>query len=53
LPDEKVSELIKKYRAKARDNDASKKFTFNAKALNESFSVAEAGLANNIIFFCC
>ena len=47
LPDEKVSELIKRYRTKANDHDMSKKFIYNAKALNETLSAAEAGLTNN------
>ena len=51
LPDERVSELIKKYRAKSGDDDTTKKFIFNAKALNESLTVAEAGLANNVNVF--
>ena len=51
LPDEKVSELIKRYRTKTGDDDTTKKFIFNAKALNESLSVAEAGLANNLNVF--
>ena len=51
LPDERVSELIKRYRTKTGDDDITKKFIFNAKALNESLSVAEAGLANNVNVF--
>ena len=51
LPDERVSELIKRYRTKTGDNDITKKFIFNAKALNESLTVAEAGLANNVNVF--
>ena len=51
LPDEKVSELIIRYRNKTGDDDMTKKFIFNAKALNESLSVAEAGLANNLNVF--
>ena len=51
LPDEKVSDVIQRYRTKSGDNDTTKKFIFNAKALNQSLSVAEAGLANNVNVF--
>ena len=47
LPDEKASDVIQRYRANSGENDTSKKFIFNAKALN----VAEAGLANNVNVF--
>ena len=50
-PDEKVSDVIQRYRTKSGDNDTTKKFIFNAKALNESLTVAEAGLANNLNVF--
>ena len=51
LGDEKVSDIIKKYRIKADDKDESKKFIFNAKALNVTLTVAEAGLTNNANVF--
>ena len=51
LPDKKVSDVIQRYRAKSGENDTSKKFIFNAKALNQSLNVAEAGLANNVNVF--
>ena len=46
-----VGEVIRRYRIKAGDQDTSKKFIFNAKQLNESLSVAEAGLSNNANIF--
>ena len=48
---EKVSEVIARYRVKTGDQDGSKKFIFNAKQLNESLSVSEAGLTNNANIF--
>ena len=50
-PNEKVSDIIQKYRAKADDRDSTKKFIFNAKNLNKDLSVAEAGLYNNAHIF--
>ena len=50
--DEKVSELISKFRTKAHDTDLQhEKFIFNAKRLNMSLTVAEAGLSNNSIIY--
>ena len=51
LPDEKVSDVIQRYKAKSGDTDDTKKFIFNAKALNQSLSVSEAGLSNNVNVF--
>lgn len=51
LGDEKVADIIKKYRTKANDNDDSKKFIYNAKALNVTLTAAEAGLTNNANVF--
>ena len=51
LDSDKVSEVINRYRAKSGDQDPSKKFIFNAKALNASLSVAEAGLTDNANIF--
>ena len=51
VAEEKVSELIQRYRTKANDHDKSKKFIYNAKALNQDLSVAEAGLTNNANVF--
>ena len=44
---EKVSDLIEKYRIKSGDRDLSKKFIFNAENLNFSLTLEEAGLTNN------
>ena len=41
---EKISEIIKRYREKSSDNEKNIKFIFNAKELKPSNSVAEAGL---------
>ena len=50
-PNEKVSDIIEKYRNKANDYDDSKKFIFNAKNLNPNLSAAEAGITNNANIF--
>jgi hypothetical protein len=49
--DEKVSDLIQRYRNKTGDHDPTKKFIFNAKALNHDLTLAEAGLSNNAYIF--
>ena len=51
MPDEKVSEVIEKYRSKSGDRDPTKKFIFNSKNLAPSLSVAEAGITNNANIF--
>ena len=48
---EKVSDLIEKYRIKSGDRDLSKKFVFNAKILDFSLTIDEAGLHNNSHIF--
>ena len=50
-PDEKVSEIIQKYRAKSNDKDNTKKFIYNAKQLNQDLTAAEAGIMNNSNIF--
>ena len=50
-PDEKVSDLIEKYRKVACDYGQSKKFIFSGKNLNLEITVAEAGLFNGAIIF--
>jgi hypothetical protein len=50
MPDDKVSDVIEKYRNKAGDHDYTK-FIFNAKNLDPSLTVAEAGITNNAIIF--
>jgi hypothetical protein len=51
MPNDKVSDVIEKYRNKANDRDDTKKFIFNAKNLNTNLSVAEAGITNNANIF--
>ena len=50
-PNDKVSDIIDRYRNKANDHDTTKKFIFNAKNLNTSLSVSEAGITNNANIF--
>ena len=50
-PDEKVSDLIEKYRKVACDYGQSKKFIFSGKNLNLELTVAEAGLFNSANIF--
>ena len=49
--DEKISDIILKYREKSSNHDDNLKFIFNAKNLKNSLTVAEAGLMNNAIIF--
>ena len=52
MPDERVSEIIEKYRNKSGDYDFSKNFIYNAMALHPSLTKAEAGLTESAnIFF--
>ena len=51
LIDEKVSDVIQRYRAKSGDNDPTKRFIFNAKNLNQVLTVAEAKLTLNANIF--
>ena len=48
---EKVSDLIERYRIKSGDRDLSERFIYNAKDLNFSLSVEEAGISNNSNIF--
>ena len=49
---EKVSEVIKRWRKKSGDNIPNNcRFIFNLKQLNESLTVAEAGLHNGSVIF--
>ena len=50
--EEKVGDLIQKYRIKANDNNNSLKFIFNTKPMNLSLDLAEAGLFNKPIIIC-
>ena len=47
LLNEKVSDIIQRYREISGDNDPKKKFVFNAKDMDLSLTVDEAGLVNN------
>ena len=49
--DEKVSEIIQRYRFIANDHELTRKFIFNAKPLNYNLTLAEAGLSNNANIF--
>ena len=51
MPNEKVSTIIDRYRAKSGDKDPTKKFIFNAKNLAPSLTLSEAGIANNANIF--
>ena len=51
MPDEKVSEVIEKYRRESGDRDPTKKFIFNARPISQTLTVAEAGLTNNANIF--
>ena len=46
---ERVSELIQRYRNKSGDYEIQRRFIFNAKELNPTLTCAEAGLFNNSI----
>ena len=48
---EKVSDLIEKYRIKIGDRALSEKFIYNAKPLNFSLTLEEVGLCNNSSIF--
>ena len=52
--DEKISEIIKKYRQKSSNYNKNIDFIFNAKHLNPSLTASEPGLTNcNIIQVIC
>ena len=51
MPNDRVSEVIEKYRSKANDHDETKRFIFNAKELDKSLTVAEAGLQDRANVF--
>ena len=48
---EKISDIIQKYRQKSSNYDINIKFIWNAKDLNHSLTVAKAGLTNNANIF--
>ena len=45
-PEERISEIINKFRVKANNNDNELIFNFNSKRLNPSLTVSESGLVN-------
>ena len=49
--DEKVSNIIEKYRIKANDFVSNKNFIYKAKNINTNLTVEEAGLTNNSYIF--
>ncbi len=51
MPDDKVSDVIKKYRNWVNDRDPSIKFIFNDKNLSPSLSVYESDITNNANIF--
>lgn len=51
MPDEKVSAIIERYRAKTGDWDQTKIFTFNAKNLVPNLTLAESGIMDNAVIF--
>ena len=48
-PEERLSEIINKFRVKANNYDNDLKFIFNSKPLNPSLTVSENGLRNGAI----
>ena len=50
-PDDKVSDIIEKFRNKANVHDDNRRFIYNAKELNPSLSLAEAGLIHESIIY--
>ena len=51
LSNEKLSDVVEKYRAKTGDKEQNLKFIHNAKKLNLDLSVSESGLLNNSSIF--
>ena len=51
MPDEKVSEVIEKYRRESGDRDLTKKFIFKARPILQTLTVVETGLSNNANIF--
>ena len=48
---EKVSDLIEKYRVESGDRDETKKFIYNAKVLHSSLTLSQAGIMNGSNIF--
>ena len=51
MPDDKIEDIIDKYRNKANDRDPTKKFIFNAKNLQTGMTAAQAGITQNANIF--
>ena len=51
LPDEKVSDIIERYRVKTCNYKTDIKFIFNAKVLNKDLTICENGMADNANIF--
>ena len=51
LLSDRISGVIERYRGKSGDRDPTKKFIFNAKNLDQSLTVAQAGVNNNSNIF--
>jgi FtsZ-binding cell division protein ZapB len=51
LPSDKIRDIIHKYRAKANNFNTKVRFIYNAKDLNPTLTVAEAGLCDNCNIF--
>ena len=51
MPNDKVSDIIEKYKNKSGDRNPEKKFIFNAKMLSPNLTVSEAGIIDNSNIF--
>ena len=51
MPNDKVSDIIEKYKNKSGDRNPEKKFIFNAKMLSPDLTLSEAGITNNSNIF--
>ena len=49
--DDKISEIIQRYKSKANDYDDNKKYIYNAKPINPNLTVGEAILGDNANIF--
>ena len=48
---EKISDIIEKYKKATSDKSSNLKFIFNAKKLNENFTVSESGLVDGSVIY--
>ena len=51
LPDDKICDVIERYRVKANNHKIDIKFIFNAKKLNKDITICENGIMNNSSIF--